>query len=111
MEDSGSTKEVRLVFYSDEAGQDLASIHTYTAQAWGEDQAESYLDLIESEVERVAQGEAKGQALEGFPRLFRRLVRWPGAYYSHWIIYQEGASSLVVVRVLHTAMNLPDHIT
>ena len=110
MENGGSSKEIRLVFYSDEAAQDVASIHTYTSQTWGEDQAERYLDFIESEIYRLVVGECDGQELEDFPKLKRWLVRWPGAYYSHWVIYQFKPSHLAVVRILHTSMNLPDHL-
>ena len=110
METGSDSKEKRLVFYSDDAAHDAASIHTYTVQTWGEDQAELYLNLIDSELERLARGDCEGQELDDFPGLRRWLVRWPGAYYSHWVIYRASADQLVVVRILHTSMNLPDHI-
>lgn len=110
MEVGESSQEVRLIFYSEKAAEDLASIHTYTSQAWGEDQAERTLDLIEAEVLRLAEGRATGQQLEDFPSLHRWMARWPGAHYSHWIIYQSKPKTLTVVRILHSSMNLPDHV-
>jgi toxin ParE1/3/4 len=85
------------------ARDDLRKIWLYTADNWGDRQAEAYIATIESAFRRLASGDIKGRSAEKF-----RAGYFQAAVQSHFIFYTLTASGHVdVKRVLHQRMNLP----
>ncbi|AIE85702.1 type II toxin-antitoxin system RelE/ParE family toxin [Fimbriimonas ginsengisoli] len=99
-----------LVLYSEEAALDLAEIHTHTTRHWGWDQAERYTDLLKEEAQRAAELRGYGNPIDQRPGRFLVVVKWPGATYAHRIIYQRIPEGVYVLRILHSARDLPKHL-
>jgi len=86
---------------------DLRSIRDYTLETWGSQQEEVYLNGLWSRLEQV---------LEAPDRWRLREDLFPGcriaAYEKHVILFQVVGDVLIVVRILHAAMDfrrqLPD---
>ena len=81
--------------------QDLTDIWLYSRQEWGEAQADSYLDELDSCFQLLAES----PLIAPERREFRVPVRiHPHA--SHLVIYQTTDEGIAVVRVLHKRMDL-----
>ncbi len=87
-----------------QARRDLTAIWTYSAEAWGEAQAERYLRELSSRLDM----------LEVHPKLGRKCdFILPGyrVYPSgeHLIFYKTSADEIDVVRILHKRMDAKRH--
>lgn len=85
--------------------QDIESIYDHTVAEWGDAQADRYVGALWDAM----------LAIEKAPERWRlRKDIHPGcrAYLSgsHLIIYRVGNSGIEISRILHGAMNLPNHI-
>jgi toxin ParE1/3/4 len=83
---------------------DLAEIYDYTVEHWSVDQANRYIRGIETAIVGLVEGTELG----------RRRIDVPEGYLahrvgSHQIIYRE-TNLILVVRVLHTSMDVPRHL-
>lgn len=91
----------RLI-YSRAARIDLAEIHAWTIQRWGEAQADSYLADLERACDRIADGSAIVTRLEFRPddmfrcRQGRHLI----------VLRRVSRGEVLIVRVLHARMDL-----
>lgn len=107
---SGNSNPQRLVLYSPAADLDLADIHTHTAKVWGWTQANRYLTFLLDAAQAVADGQELGKPVPHRPGNFYTIATWPNAKAGHRIVYEIISDGIFVVRVLHTAMDLPRHI-
>lgn len=86
------------------ARTDLTNIGRYTARTWGKAQRDAYLTSLYGRMARLAQDPANGRA--------RRDIR-PGLYDSpqgaHLIFYRIERGEVVIVAILHKAMDLHAH--
>jgi toxin ParE1/3/4 len=87
------------------AEADLVEIYDYTVEQWSVNQANRYVTDIQSAISALVEGVKVG----------RRRVDMPDGYLaqrvgSHLIIYRE-TNMILIVRVLHTSMDAPRHIT
>lgn len=88
-----------------EAEKDLESIWLYTAKEWGVKQAMSYIDGLEDAFQFVADNpNINRQRLEFMPPV--RIHRFK----KHLIVYLTDSTQLIVVRVLHTQMDIDTHL-
>ncbi len=107
--DAEGSRQKRIE-YSPLAADDFSAIHDYTAHHWGWDQAERYADFLEESVQVTALEPSYGRRIEGHPEARAAFVKWKGARYGHNIIYRETAQGIYVLRILHSAMDMPGRL-
>lgn len=91
--------------FTAKAERDLESIIDYTAQEWGAPQANTYLDVLESRAQLLAENPDLGTTRE---TVFEGLLSFP--YESHILYYKKHARGIVIVRILHQHMDPVKHL-
>jgi toxin ParE1/3/4 len=94
---------MKELVYSPLAEADLGEIWDYTAHRWDADQADACVAMIANTALNLARGMTPGQSIDWLRAGYRR--RLAG---SHAIFYRETESTIIVVRVLHQRMDVPD---
>jgi plasmid stabilization system protein ParE len=102
---------VRLVL-TDAAKADIRTILRRTRTNFGDLQVPRYRALITEARQRVREDPGLGHAREGLPpdwRLFH--ISQAGRRASHFLLYTVNTTEqlVVVLRVLHDAMDIPKH--
>ena len=87
------------------AQADLSEIWDYTAEHWGEAQAERYTRDIQATCEGLSDGNLVGLSAEAI-----RAGYWKIAVGSHVIYYREREVTLEIVRILHRRMDVSRHL-
>ena len=82
------------------ARADLDGIWDHTSKRWDDDQAETYLRMIQAAIETVAANPRLGRRCDEVRPGYRR--HRAGA---HLIFYRETSDAIDVVRVLHEKMD------
>ena len=84
---------------------DLQSIRNYTFQTWGPAQEKIYLDALWTRFEQIL---GQPEKFRGRPDLF------PGCQIAaqgrHIILFRIHHSTLQIVRILHSSIDLPRHL-
>jgi toxin ParE1/3/4 len=98
------TETNRKILRSPEAQEDLLSIWQFGADEWSPDQADEHLRDIEDMCDR----------LRVHPELGRKRDELIVGLYSirvspHVIFYQQSSEAITIVRVLHEAIDAPQH--
>mgnify|MGYP002335975219 CR=1 FL=1 len=87
------------------ARADLREIWTYSADRWGEDQADRYIGELRAAVEAIAErpsrGKSRNELSEG---LLSVTVR------AHLILYRATENDVIIVRILHQSMDIRAHL-
>jgi len=83
------------------AQRDLDAIWDYTANAWGIDQAESYVTALRRDMEQLREYPQLGVVHASRHASFRKL---PSGH--HFIYYVIAGAGVEVVRVLHERMDV-----
>jgi len=83
---------------------DLDEIAEYTIDRFGIEQARRYRDGMKTCFDRLANDPALGRGTE---QLLRGLHRFE--HQSHVVIYISEPKNLLIVRVLHSSMDVPRH--
>lgn len=111
MEES-SRSSLRLIRFTDEARLDVARIDNATFQRWGEAQAERYIAYLSEIFAYLAREPSLGEPLRDWPgyRVYTAKYRKRRNAYGHRIFYREIEDGIRIIRILHTAMNWPDHL-
>jgi toxin ParE1/3/4 len=86
------------------AEADLEDIYTYTVDHWSVDQANRYIGELQSAIQELVAGSRAGRRFEALEGYFSLPVG------SHTIIYREGDTMILVVRILHKAMDAARHL-
>ena len=84
---------------------DLENIWSYTAQQWGEKQAERYLDGLNACFEAIATSPLSAPTCEHIRPGYRRQ-----RVERHTVYYRVEDAMVVIVRVLHERMDAPRHL-
>jgi toxin ParE1/3/4 len=87
------------------ARADLDSIWDHTAKRWDDDQAETYLRMLQAAIETVAANPRLGRPYDEVRAGYRRHRTG-----SHLILYLETVNAIDVVRVLHEKMDIGSHL-
>lgn len=82
------------------AEADIDAIWDYSADEWGEDQAEHYIDEIFHACKALAAGSKLGRQVDVRPGVIKYRVA------SHMIYFRRNADGIVVIRVLHGAQDV-----
>lgn len=96
---------MKSIKYARRAIADLEYITDYTARTWGAVQAKRYNRDIRAKILEISNGEAGIQPMDiGKAGLFKARVN------RHFIIFEHTEEQILVVRVLHEAMDITRHI-
>ena len=91
---------------SPRAREDLSEIWSYTADRWGDDQADRYIRLIASACEALATGGKRGRSADAI-----RAGYFGYSVGSHILFYRRRPRrGIEVVRILHQNMDLRRHL-
>ncbi|MFD1157714.1 type II toxin-antitoxin system RelE/ParE family toxin [Roseovarius aestuarii] len=90
-------KRLRL---SREALNDLDEIWDYTAETWGPDQANRYLEDLRSVIEELPEGKTVSQGAEDTLPGARKVFRG-----RHVVFFRDSIETIDVIRVLHQQMD------
>jgi toxin ParE1/3/4 len=93
------------VQFSELAIADFEEIFVYTIETFGELQAKRYKSLLENGCERLAADPRLGRALKGQAQTYYHYL-----CESHFIFYTKQSDGILVVRVLHAAMDFLRHL-
>ncbi|HBJ83227.1 MAG TPA: hypothetical protein DDZ88_05005 [Verrucomicrobiales bacterium] len=85
--------------------EDLDSIHNHTLSTWGEEQAERYLAMIWSTFERIANAPRQWRLRPEIHPDCR--ICFSGR---HAILFRVAVEKIEIARVLHDAMDFPEHM-
>ncbi|RYG59670.1 type II toxin-antitoxin system RelE/ParE family toxin [bacterium] len=98
----------RIVRLAVEAEADLSAIYDYTAQLWGIIQADDYDEFLAGVMQQLAENPEIAPLA---PNLKVRIyvARWKNARQGHRVFFIETTDGITVARILHTAMNWPEH--
>jgi len=83
---------------------DLADIWRYSAEHWGLNQAERYIDDIRDACRALAVGRHQGRAVDVRPGYLKYLVG------RHMLYFRECSDRLDIIRILHGAMDVNRHL-
>ena len=87
------------------AASDLDEIWDYSAEYWGIDQANRYVEALRESIARVALDPSRGRSVS---------VRGKSYYQyrsgSHMIFYRETNRGVQIVRILHQSMQYLRHL-
>jgi toxin ParE1/3/4 len=90
---------------SPRAQADVDEIWNYTAERWGDDQAERYARAIMQAIETIARDPSKGRSSDRIRPGYRRF-----SVGSHVLFFRVVADEIDVVRVLHRRMDFDRHL-
>jgi toxin ParE1/3/4 len=90
---------------SHEADQDLIRIYLHTFQTFGEAQAEAYVGALADKLSLLSISPGLGRRIDRLRTGYRRFE-----HASHAIFYKERSGGILVVRILHAAMDPERHL-
>ncbi len=91
--------------FTDKAVNDIESIIDFTVEHWGKSQAKIYLDGLEDLAQTLSEHPSLGQDRVS---LSKNLYSFP--YQKHIIYYVKSDNGIVIIRVLHSAMDAIKHL-
>ncbi|NLU97028.1 type II toxin-antitoxin system RelE/ParE family toxin [Marinomonas sp. UCMA 3892] len=87
------------------AESDLIGIWVYICEEWGVDQADTYIDQLETEMKQLMNHPSLGtNYAHVFPGYRRLLLE------HHAVFYQVLETEILVVRILHEEMDAPERL-
>jgi len=86
---------------SGKAAFDLGEIADYTVERFGIDQARRYRDGLKTCFDQLAENPRMGRRTEHLARGLRRFE-----HQSHIVFYRSEADGLLIVRILHSRMDV-----
>jgi toxin ParE1/3/4 len=90
---------------SPRAQADVDEIWTYTADQWGDAQAERYVRDFRRALETIARNPHRGRSCDHI-----RPGYWKFAVGAHMIFFRRVADGIDVVRILHQSMDFERHV-
>lgn len=88
------------------ARADLDQSWEHTSKRWDDDQAETYLRMIQAAIGAVAANPNLGRLYDEVRAGYRRYRAG-----SHLIFYRETSGAIDIVRVLHEKMDIGSHLS
>ena len=97
-------KRLKIIIHED-AVQDLEEIWFYTFQKWSLEQADRYHNLIFKEIEFLSSRPLTGKDLGHLKEGYRS-----SKIKSHLIFYKFSKTEIVIIRILHENMDIPNRL-
>jgi toxin ParE1/3/4 len=88
-----------------EASLDIADIYAFSIERFGREVAQDYVDGLDVALLRLVQYPESTPVFEGVKPRLRQLV-----YRSHRVLYDFDGRTVSIVRILHSAMNVPGRL-
>lgn len=95
---------MKAIAFSPAAEADISEIWDYSADRWGPDQADSYIDAIRDACYALAQGTKQGRQAEVLPEFMKYFCG------SHVVYFLDGPDRLDVIRILHQRQDAERHL-
>lgn len=95
---------MKAIAFSPAAQTDMGEIWDYSANMWGPDQADSYIDAIRDACCALAQGTQHGRSADVLADFQKHLCG------SHVIYFLEYPGHLDVIRILHQRQDAERHL-
>ncbi|BAO84626.1 MULTISPECIES: type II toxin-antitoxin system RelE/ParE family toxin [Comamonadaceae] len=95
---------MKAVAFSPAAQADIGEIWDYSADRWGPDQADNYIDAIRDACYALARGTKHGRPAEVLPDFQKYLCG------SHVVYFLNYPDHLDVIRVLHQRQDAERHL-
>lgn len=96
----------RTCTYSELAAQDLIDIYLYTAQTWGQKQADLYDTGLEQAATLLVNNPNLGRTCDDIKIGYRRFE-----HKHHVIFYRQRKADIFIIRILHKSMDICQHIS
>jgi toxin ParE1/3/4 len=97
-------KQLKIII-TEEALNDLEEIWFYTLQNWSLEQADRYHSLIFKEIEFLTTRPASGKSQDHLRTGYKS-----SKVNSHIIFYIFNKTEIVIVRILHESMDIPNRL-
>ena len=91
--------------FTNAARQDLKNIFTYSIRKWGRQQAQRYSSQLNAHIQKIAKDAVFSNPVPDTQRNLRRSTTG-----RHLVIFEQTDERILIVRVLHEAMDIPRHI-
>lgn len=95
---------MKVLAFSPAAQADLEEIWDYSADRWGPEQADSYIDAIRDACDALARGARQGRPAEVWPHIRKCLCG------SHVVYFVDHPGHLDVIRILHQRQDAERHL-
>ena len=95
---------MKAIAFSPAAEADIDGIWDYSADRWGLDQADSYVDAIRDACYALAKGTKHGRPAEVLPDFQKYLCG------SHVVYFLDYPNHLDVIRILHQRQDPEQHL-
>jgi len=95
---------MKTIAFSPAAEDDIDGIWDYSADRWGLDQADSYVDVIRDACYALAKGTKHGRLAEVLPNVQKYLCG------SHVVYFLDYPDHLDVIRILHQRQDAERHL-
>ena len=90
--------------FSPAAVADIGAIWDHTAETWGADRADRYIDGIRDACEALARDDVQGRKVELRPGY----LKYPAG--RHLVFFRMTGTGVEVIRVLHQRMDTERHL-
>lgn len=90
---------------SPRAQSDMEGIWDYSAERWGNDQAERYVRALQVAIETIAANPRRAQPCDHIRVGYRKY-----SVGSHVIFFRAAADGIAIVRILHQRMDFERHL-
>jgi len=94
---------MKIVVLAPEAEKAIEEIALYSLERWGESKARQYVERLREAHQRLAENPSLGRLRRRIGRIELREVQVG----RHILFYASGTAQVLVVAVLHDAMDLP----
>lgn len=95
---------MKVLLFSPAARTDIDAIWDYSAEQWGMDQADRYIDEIHDACRALASGAKRGRDADIRPG-YRKLTTG-----SHILYFRESDDRIDIIRILHAKQDTERHI-
>ena len=90
---------------SEAAQEDIRNIQGYTREIWGTAQTKTYLLELTATFTKLARRPKLGRRRDDLNLNLRSFLSG-----NHLVFYREAKENIEVVRVLHSSMDIPQHL-
>ena len=91
--------------FTRQALADLDDIRDYTLREWGEQQARTYVQGIDTKCHAIASGEVRTRPFPAAPKISGYC-----RYEHHYIFFVNTATATIIIAILHERMSMIERV-